>query len=983
MFVGTYITAVAQNVTGKVTDSTGKPIVGVVVLKAGTQIGTFTGNEGEYSLDAAPEDKLSFSFIGYESTELSVGTRSVINVVMEYDAMNVDEVVVIGYGTKKRSDLTGALSTVDTQDLMEQNRTSLSTSLQGLIPGVDVVMSSNKPGYGANIMIRGQNTISSLASGDDNIQDGINQPLVVINGMYGDLNDINPADVERIDILKDASSTAIYGSRGANGVILVTTKKGVSGRTKVEFNASVGVKSATNLPDMLSAEEYVQYRIDRDKTQYWSDSSYSPGLESLLGAQAYSNYMSGKSVDWVNEVLQTGMVQNYSFQISGGNEATTYSLSAAYTDEEGLIANDAFTRYNFSTNIDRKVNNYLKAGMNLMSAYSVSTSGGTETLRSAYRLSPLGDIYDDDGSYRLYPCDQNTSVTNPLLEMNEVVGEATQLRSLGNAYIELTPVSWLKITSTFTPDIKYYKSGEYRGVNSKTAKGDQSSTRAYSDSSSEVKYTWDNVIYGEHKIGDHSFNGTLGSSWYRYQGDGTGIEMRSMTNDDYLWYNLGSGLTKQSVTSYYTQEQLMSYFARFNYDYKNRYLFTVTGRYDGSSKLAEGNKWKFFPSAAAAWKISEENFMQDAKFVNNLKLRLSYGVSGNNGIGAYTSAQSIGNSAYMLDNSISTTAYINGFANNSLTWESTHEYDLGVDFALFDYRLTGSVDFYNRLTKDILMSRVMSQMNGASAVTDNVGEVLNRGIELSLTGAIVRTKDFDWNVTVNFSKNHNEITALYDGLTEDKNNGWFVGESVGAVYAYEVLGFWGEDEAEEAAKYGVAPGSVKLNDVNGDYVFDNDDKTILGSYFPKWTGSITSTFRYKNFDLTVNAYTRQGQYSYSQFHRHFGGIDNVEFNVVNMDYWTTENTDGTWARPGSTGYYDAQYYMETSFVKIGHITLGCTLPERWLEKIGMSKARLSVACQNPFTFSDYEGWDPELAGQNTYNQAPMSRNIIFSMNISF
>lgn len=900
----------------------------------------------------------------------------------------LDEVVVVGYGTVKKKDLTGSLSSVTTDQLLETNRTNIGGALQRQVAGVDAVRANNKPGAGFNFMIRGQNTIKAQNGSDDEQTDinNINPPLYVVDGMFvSSIDDIAPDDIDRIDILKDASSTAIYGSRGANGVVLITTKRGGEGKSYVEYSGTVSFGKAMNQPQMLNAEEYAQYRIDRAKGNNYTDPNYTPDLPTLLGSQYYNNYINGKDLNWRDEVLETSVSHSHNARIYGSGTGLTYTFGVGYTKDDGIIGKDGYERYNFSTSINKKLNDYFKAGMNMYSAYSVKQGAGTETFRTLYRLTPLTDMYEEDGSLRLYPDENYTGLTNPLLEQDNVITQDKTIHVFGNLFLEYAPASWIKFTTTFIPDVSYWRGAEYRAKDSKSANGNQGSTRAIYDTNNHLKYTWDNVLYGEQQFGDHGFNLTLGTSFYKSMYENAHIRTDGVTNDKYLWYNLAAGTDIKELTSGYTQEQLMSYFGRFNYDYKGRYLFTLTGRWDGSSKLAAGHKWKFFPSAAAAWRITEENFMRNVNTLDNLKLRLSYGVSGNNGVGAYSSAQTVGNSKYIFGNeNVYNSAWITGFENNTLTWETTAEVNLGLDFSLFNYRLNGTVDLYNRRTSNIIMDRVMSIMTGYDNVTDNVGKVDNRGIELSLNTVNIKTKDFTWSTTLNFTTNQNKIVSLNDGSTEDKSNGWFVGKSIGAVYTYKFLGFWQQDEAEEAAKYGLMPGSIKVEDKDQNYVLDNEDKEVVGSIFPTWTGGITNNFTYKNFDLSFFIQTRQGQYSYSQFHRSHSMGDREEFNVIKLNYWTPENPTGTWYHPGvAVGEWGAVGYMKTSYTKVGYITVGYTLPKPALEKIGLTKLRIYASCNNPFIFTNYEGWDPETASENSYTQYPMVRSFLLGLNMTF
>ncbi len=989
MVIATLSFAQSTVVKGVVTDKQGEPLIGVNVVEKGTTNGNITDLDGKFTLTVEKGHTVVFSYVGFISQEVKV-TGNSMNITLLDDAQSLEEVVVVGYGTVKRKDLTGSLTSVDTKKLLETNNNNAAAAMQGQIAGVDIQRSNNKPGAGINIMVRGQNNISAMKGSDEmtNMND-INQPLYVVDGMFVDnINDIAPDDIERIDVLKDASSTAIYGSRGANGVVIVSTKRGSAERSHVEYNGSVSFGQATNLPDMLNGDEYVQYVYDYAKGRNWSDPNYEPDMKTELGEVKYNKWQKKEYMDWPSDVFRTSISTTHNLRIYGNGKGLNYTFGAGYTNENGIIENDNFTRYNFSTAIDKQINPYLKMGTNIYTAYSITSNSGTEAFRQTYRLSPLTDKYDSEGNLLLYPdATAGTTITNPWCDIENQKTESKNLHVFGNLYLEIKPVKWLKFTTTFTPDATFNRYGEYRGLQTKSSGNNKDKTRAVYQNYDQIKYTWDNLLYAEQRFGDHNMNLTLGTSWYKYQYEYGGMRADGFSTDHYLWYNLGAGtLRTEDTGTSFTQEQLMSYLARFNYDFKGRYLLTLTGRYDGSSKLAAGHRWAFFPSAAVGWRISDEAFLRNVEAINNLKLRVSYGVSGNDhSVSAYQSRQNVSNSWYLFGtNNYAQTAYLSTFENSNLSWEKTKEWNIGLDYAFFNGRINGTIDFYDRRTSDIIMDRKMSQINGFTSVKDNVGKVLNRGLEISLNTINVQTKDFSWTTNINFTTNHNEILALSNGAQKDEANGWFVGQPIGVVWTYEADGIWQEDEAEEAKKYGLAPGNLKLKDLNHDYAFTNEDKVFKGSIFPTWTGGMTNTFKYKDIDLSVFVYTRQGQWSYAQFYRQLN--DDVNKNIPDVNYWTPENPSGTWMRPGITKLaqeMDAIVYTKTSFTKIGYINLGYSIPQNALKKIKMSKLRVYASVQNPFVWTKYLGWDPETASENTYTQYPMTRSFVIGLNATF
>jgi TonB-linked SusC/RagA family outer membrane protein len=969
-----------RKITGKVTDEKGIPLVGVIVKGKMFNAASSTDKDGSFAITVPDENAvLVFSYVGYKTIEVPAD-RGTLTVTMQEDVSALNEVVVVGYGTQKRTDLTGALSSVSNDKLVATHFNNAVQALAGQLPGVDIVTNSTKPGGGFDISIRGQNTIKS---GTD--LSAINPPLYVLDGIYvNSINDIAPTDIERIDVLKDASSTAIYGSRGANGVIIVTTKKGKQGKNTVEYTGSGSISNAMNLPHFTNADEWVQYRIDRSKGQNYTNPNYQPDLKQVLGQAAYNNYQAGKSISWPDQILKTAYSQSHALSVNGSAEKLTYSLGAAINSENGEISGDGYTRYNLNASLNKQINKTFKIGTTIYTAYEITKQASPETFRTIYRLNPLSDKYNADGSLKFYP-DGITTITNPFIEEKNRHTQTNNTHTFGNVYLEVKPLSWLKFTTTFAPDITHTEYGSYIGSMTKTGAGALANSSAQYQAGRTVKYTWDNLLQADKTWGDHTVNFLLGSSYYKSSIMNSAEAARAFPTDAYDWYNLGAG-TMSSMSTGYIQEQLDSYFGRVNYDYKGRYLLTATGRTDGSSKLAEGHKWAFFPSAAAAWRISEEEFLKDKTPLSNLKLRFSYGVSGNNGVSPYSSYPTVANARYLFGTSnVVNTSSITRFANKNLTWERTKEFNLGLDFELFKGRIGGTIDVYNRRTNGVIMNRVMSVLNGFTTLTDNVGSVSNKGIEIGLNTVNIKTDNFSWNTSLNFASNSNKIVSLSDGSSRDEANGWFVGQPVGVVWTYDQVGYWGENEAAEAKKYGLAPGSIKVRDIDNSGTINNADKVFKGSLFPKWTGGITNTFTYKNVDLAFTVTTRQGQYSYSQFHGSYSLEDNENFNVLKLNYWTPQNTSGTWVRPGvPSGPMEVLYYQKTSYVRVGYINAGYNLPKSLTGKLGLSKLRVFASCQNPFIFTDYVGWDPENAGKDTQTYGyTMTRKFMFGLNLAF
>jgi TonB-linked SusC/RagA family outer membrane protein len=987
----------SRKVKGTVVDSKGEPIIGATVMEKGSSNGTVTDIDGNFTLDVTGKSKLVVSYVGF-TTQEAEPRNSNMNITLTEDVKEISEVVVVGYGVTKKTDFTGSLSTVNSEKIIDSHKQSAAAALQGTIAGVDITRNGNNPGSGFNIMVRGQNTISNSGKGNAN---GINTPLYVIDGMMMDnMNDIAPDDIERIDVLKDASSTAIYGSRGANGVVIVTTKKGstLKEKTNVEYNGFVSFTTASHLPDMLNGSEYADYKVERYMGNNWKSYTYTgqrATYQDALTSQAYNNYTSGKSVDWVDALLKTAVSQNHSVRVYGSGTGLVYSFGVGYTDESGVTGTDDYKRYNFSSSADKDLNKYIKAGISIYTAYTKTVSS-PETVRQAYRLNPLTDMYNADGTLRTFPDDGLTNVSNPLVEKKNDTSETLGLHAFGNVYLQVKPASWLTIKTQFSPDAYFSRYGMYYGAQSKNGKGNSANATAKTTSTNALKYTWTNTANFEQTFGDHSLSVMIGSEWVKSKNDNISTDVKNFATDLYKWYNLAAAANKSLadvVGSAFSQEQWFSFFNRTNYSYKGKYLFTMTGRYDGSSRLAAGHRWKFFPSAAVGWRITEEDFMKNINWIDNLKLRLSYGVSGNNNnVNPYQTQANIINYSYNFGSS-QTASIIKNLANSELSWETTKEWNFGLDFSFLNGRINGTIDYYRRRTDNILMNRVLSEMTGYSSVIDNVGVVDNNGVEIGLNLTPVRTKDFVWNLNINYTTNHNEIVELAGGAQKDEANEWFVGQSVGVVWNYQKVGFWnkGDEGYDRALVLGLAPGSVKVYEADGftgNWTTTTADKVFLGSRYPKWTGGITSTFNYKNWSLSVNAYTRQGQWSYSQFHLTTAKDDNNLFNHLNLKYWSESNAtdnDLEWSRPGlsNPGQIDALLWQKTSFVKIGYITLGYDAPANFIKKIGLSKLHVYASCQNPFVFTDYKGLDPEAASNGTDTMYFMTRSFEIGLNLTF
>lgn len=997
--------ALAQKNISGIVSSGGENLVGVTVSEKGSANSTFTDINGRYTLTLKGSTPvLVFSFVGFDTAEETVGNRTEVNVQLSESAQSLEEVVIIGYGQAKKSDVTGSVSSLNAESIQKANKTNALQAMQGQVAGVNLQLTDNKPGGAFNVRIRGSNTINSGESIENAGYSAGQNPLYIVDGIFvNDISFLNPGDIDQMDILKDASATAIYGSRGTNGVVIIKTKGGAKGRLSVSYDNYFGSKESYNRPKMLQGEEFVDYFKDAVVGLQWAGGNTNftredVDLSKYMRPNELTNIAAGNYTDWIKLVDKKGFQTNHTLGLSGGNENTTFGLGMAYTKDEGTFAGEAFDRYTMRANINSKILPNVTLGYTNYIALSTRDEGSKEGLRSAYRLRPTGSAYNESGAPQFFPLQGESFITNPLFEADNWVNQTRTLNYLGNLSLEVRPIKNLKVSTNFSPNVEFTRLGEYRGRYSKATSGNQQNTRAVVSNRNRMSYTWDNIINYDLPINeDHQINTTLVYSQFFDRYENYYAERRNFSTDQYLFYNLGGGSVLQSATSGLSKQTLESYTARFNYNYKGRYLLTLTGRYDGSSILAAQNKWAFFPSAALAWRAIEEDFMKNQSTFSDLKVRLSYGQTGNNGTGGglnpLASLSLIGSNFVNIGDGVIQTAFVSGLANQDLTWERTNEWNFGLDFGLLKNRITGTLDLYNRTNTNIIFFRPVPSATGYSGVFDNVGEATNKGVELGISSKNVVSKDFRWTTSVNFASNRNKITQLYGGVDEilfSVQAGSYihkVGHPIGSIYNYEFDGIWQLNEAEAAKKVGQLPGQVKVKDLDGNGIINADDRKVMGSAMPKWTGGITNTLDYKNVDFSFFVYTSQGAFSNSYFHiSHSGGFDATpaRFNSMKTNYWTPENPSNEWYQPSNNGpYASALQYRDVSFVRVGYITLGYSLNPSFLEKIRIKSARLYLTGQNPFTFSKYDGFDPETAVRNSYASAHMTRTWMGGINIKF
>ena len=992
-----------KTVKGKVTDTAnGQGLPGVNVVVKGTSVGTTTDERGDYSISVPDNSStLVFSFVGYLSQEVTVGNRTTIDLGLAPDTKVLSEVVVIGYGTAKKSDLTGAVGSVKESELRERPAPSLNQQLAGRLPGVQVNTNSGRPGGRTNVRIRGFSSINSS-----------NNPLYVVDGVMlpqGNLSQyssaidyLNPNDIVSVEVLKDASSTAIYGARGANGVILVTTKKGKAGESTVTYSVDLSVPTiGPKRPQVLNAKEYLATEdlayanIAKYDPAGWASGKYA-NLDPIKRRQDYSAKFPGVfdanlnpiyDTDWFKEATQNRVSQNHQLGFSGGNQRTTYALSLNYRDEEGLIKTTYQKRYAARFSIDDQVKKWMRIGATL--SYNNQNENLSDindaVSRQIVEDFPFLPVKYADGSYannRDYPQAEGTmSSVHRLMDRKYIL--ATQ-NTLGSLYANLTLAPGLEFRSVL-------------GANVITQEINQSSTRTLSISqfgtaekvnNKSVFWSWENYLtYNKTFNGIHSFTGLAGISWQETTNTGLRAYIQNFATDYFGYDNLGAGATNPQVGSGASRFAFNSYFGRINYSLKDKYLVTVTGRADGSSKFGDNHKFAFFPSGALAWKVSEEDFLKGNTVISNLKLRTSYGVTGNSEIPPYSSLSLLSSNyaAVYGDTRVGGTGR-NRLANPDLRWEKTAQTDVGAEISFLKGRIAFEADYYYRKTTDMLLDAPVPRTSGYSVIRKNIGSMQNQGFEFSLNTVNMERGSFTWTSNFNISLNRNKVLSLATpsdifgvGGPNFTNQTSIIriGEPVGSFWGLIREGTWSEAERDEAAQFRsyrnnltMLPGDIKYKDLNGDKAITDADRTIIGNGSPKGWGSFMNTVRFGNFDLMLDL-----QFTY--------GNDVLDLTlhpsedrqaIANsyktvLDAWTPTNQDTPVAeiretRAGYVTNVDSHWVFDGSFLRGRNLLLGYNVPADLTSKLKMSKIRLYVSAQNFFLLTKYPHGDPEVTPTN-------------------
>jgi TonB-linked SusC/RagA family outer membrane protein len=957
-----------KQITGTVLDETGASVIGANVVEKGTTNGVITDADGYFSLSIKENATLQVSYVGYITQEIVVGNRTDFQITLLEDTQALEEVVVVGYGTVRKRDLTGSVASIDSKSIIRQQASNVSQALRGQIAGLSVQQSNGKAAAESTVILRGQSAIGKTV-----------QPLVIIDGIPSNwtiFNNLNANDVERIDVLKDASSTAIYGSRASGGVVIVTTRSPQEGKNVISYDGSVGIKALTRMPKMKNTQQLYQFVQDGLRI-------VGSTVDLTLNEEELRSIEEGIDTDWVGMVTRDALQTDHNLSLSGGSKNETHLMSVGYHKTDGNVKSDSYERYSLNLKATGSLFDKLTTGASVYAAFSTETGGDGNILGSAYRLRPWGKPKNEDGSDRFHPTPAESLFSNPLFDLKNSYDERKRTFANGSIFLEYKPIDGLLLKSNFMPSFYGERYGSYRGEMTMSNQGIAGSSTSSVANTWRFGYTWENTVSFNKTFDRHSIGLTALFSIESGRTENYNGSVKDLTYDNEYWYNFAASTSITGLTSGLTEEALESYMLRANYGLMDRYLLTLTGRWDGSSKLAPGYQWGFFPSAALAWRAGEEQFIKDLNVFSNLKFRASYGIAGNNAVSAYASWPRLSTTVYDFDG-LAAKGAAAAMENKALEWEKSYEYNLGIDLGFFGERLTAAFDLYQKTTRDIILSRQVPSHQGVSSLSANVGSVLNKGVEATLASVNMNTKDFTWKTSLNFSTNHNEILDLYGNKKDDLGNKWFIGQPVTVSYDYKFIGIWQEEEAEEAAKYGEVPGKPKRldNSNDGKYTSD-DDYFILGNPFPTWTGGIINEFTYKNLDFSLFIYTRQGEFVSSGFHSSVAQDFSGRQNILDVEYWTPENRSNRWWRPETTTGVGYVNYMEVSFWRVGNITLGYRLPTKWLQKSGISNCRAHLTVNNPFVFTDYAGWDPEwpTAGFNSLPLSPTT--CLLGLNLSF
>lgn len=1023
----------AQNIKGVVVDETNMPMIGTTVMVKGSQTGATTDLDGNFSIKANKGAVLIFSYIGYKNQEVKITqTTQPLNIKMQPDNAMLDEVIVVGYGSMKKSDLTGSVSSVSSKDIEEFKSSSVMAALSGQVAGVQITQTDGTPGASFDIKIRGVGTLNGDAS-----------PLYIVDGFQVDNIDyLANSDIESIQILKDASSSAIYGARAANGVVMVTTKSGKAGRPVVSYNGSASYRKITKQLDVLSAYDFVklQGELDTKFIPGYYRSEIDPATGENYKYRTLEDYRGVESVDWQAETFNPTWSQDHTVSVTGGNDGTQYSASITHYRENGIFKNSGFTKTTGKARINQKVNKYITADFTIN--YSNTLKQGAGTSGDGGRFNMLGQILRSRPTGGLFMTNEEllaSAIDPAMLETGESLSQVNPIRQAEEVTNDKRSEMWnanLSLTAKITKNLTFKTAGTYNTNNSRTDVFYKSGSRQaytngqmpYGETQMGVEKRWTNYnqLTWTEKIKKHRYEVMLGEELSYRSSEYLLGQAKNFPSDNLGNNNLGMGAVPSKVNSSFSDKTMLSFFARANYTFNEKYMLTATMRADGSTVFSYKNKWGFFPAFSAAWRVSEEKIIKEAlPFLSNMKLRLGWGVVGNDRIANFLSLDLYSQSKYGVGNSTSTVLTQAHLKNANLKWEGSSTTNFGVDFGFLQNRLNITADFFIKNTKDLLLAQNLAYITGYSSQMQNIGKIQNRGIELAVNSINIQKRNFSWNTDFNISFIRNELKALSSGANYaeaysnfDRSNFTqsdyraIVGQSLGLIYGYEFDGIYQVSDFYTSAttgqqilkpgitnntRYegGAAPGVVKYKDQNGDGVITSADRTVIGNAMPKWFGGITNTFNFKGVDFSFMLQFSYGNDVYNATRLFATTSQDQRYNMLAevADRWTINNASNR--VPSTKGYVKGDVYSrfveDGSFLRMKNMTLGYSLPKKWINKMHISKLRVYTTAQNLFCISGYSGYDPEVSTASSnpmtpgldWGAYPKSRVFTFGLDVQF
>ncbi len=1004
------------HVVGHIVSDSGQAISRATVAVKGTREGVTSDDNGNFEIAVPSNGTLVISSVGYISTTIKVAGRRSIQIVLAASSGSLDQVIVVGYGTQKKSDVTGSVARVTGGTLAEVPEPNFINELQGRTAGVDIVSNTSAPGGGAQIRIRGNRSMATstvpispgaVGGNANSVSDGLDQPLIVLDGIpfTGSINDIEPDNIASLDILKDASATAIYGSRGSGGVILITTKRGRVGKAQITYNGYYGISSVLKDLRVFNGKEYAQFK--QDAATY---NSATPGTSSyLLTAAEDSGLNAGVNTNWQKLIYRNAMTTSNNISVSGGNENTQFGLGGSYYDQDGIIPNQYFQRFSLRLTLDHKISSHLKIGVNTVNDLSYQNlPGGTGVTGSLMRLSPLDAPYNPNGTLNLYPLVGSidaTTYVNPLTLKtlsSEILNRTRRLQTFNSLYGEWYILPGLKYRMNIGLSYAQAYSGSYNGpetfVNSNTS---LTSATAYVDNTETYTWVWENIVTYDKTFAEKhhlTVTGLYSAQKDHYQSsgfEGIGFPANSVLDAN---LSLASTLTADpNNPGTFYERGLISFMGRVNYAFNEKYLLTATVRRDGSSVLSPSNQYFTYPAFGLGWNVMNEDFMKNVDWISNLKLRGGWGITSNQGVAPYSTLGLLSTNTYNFGQASGGqvgTFLVTSLANTHLHWEQTAQTNLGIDYGFLQNRVFGTIDVYQQNTKDILLQQTLPASNGAGSVVNNLGKTTDHGIEINLTTVDIKPTTpggFGLTTDFNFYLNREKVTQIIPGVTQDINDGWFVGQPLTVIYDVKKVGIWqtadslsGKLQAQTSPSQ--LPGQIHVQDVSGptgkpDGKIDQNDRQVVGNFQPKWEGGFSATMNYMGFDLNFVIFARMGMKLVAPYVQTDGSSLGYDFfmqsrvNQLKVNYWTRSNPTNDFPRPDASlqsfPYASTLGYLDGSFIKMRTINFGYTIPSRALGRSGITSLRVYLTALNPFIiYSPFvkEGYGPDPEG-NGYGGA--------------